>query len=308
MDGVGTSQEEGSYFTPLLISMAGITATAVALVLYHFLLVRCCLRRGPVGRRGGLLSSGRSLRRRRPPPAAPGLADHVLEAIPILCYSTAQKEEAACGQPFRVDQSECVVCLGELEDGDKVRLLPSCRHAFHVLCIDEWFSAHTNCPVCRSPVTVGNSAMQDRDDDEGIRAADHGVMGNTTTSRIGDREGGGGARNPASFSSNGFLLRHCVSMALPVQDKKLCDDGKELKRSLSMDQSHFVINILKEPQTDEIPSSSSSSSKAVLLGTRSLRTGSVTMNKFDRVSSMITRSFSQLRIGRSGTRADVNLP
>ncbi|CAM0910413.1 unnamed protein product [Alopecurus aequalis] len=45
---------------------------------------------------------------------------------------------------------ECVVCLQELEDGDVVRVLPACRHFFHVSCIDAWLCAHSSCPVCRA--------------------------------------------------------------------------------------------------------------------------------------------------------------
>ncbi|KAK1610307.1 hypothetical protein QYE76_033980 [Lolium multiflorum] len=45
---------------------------------------------------------------------------------------------------------ECVVCLQELEDGDVVRVLPACRHFFHVNCIDGWLCAHSSCPVCRA--------------------------------------------------------------------------------------------------------------------------------------------------------------
>ncbi|XP_062227632.1 E3 ubiquitin-protein ligase EL5-like [Phragmites australis] len=45
---------------------------------------------------------------------------------------------------------ECVVCLQEMEDGDVVRVLPSCRHFFHGRCIDAWLCAHSSCPVCRA--------------------------------------------------------------------------------------------------------------------------------------------------------------
>ncbi|KAF3441769.1 hypothetical protein FNV43_RR15684 [Rhamnella rubrinervis] len=295
MDGVGSqegaSSSIGSYFTPLLISIGGILATSLALILYHFLLVRYCLRRRPLR-----LSNSHSLRRRSIPQIPPGLDDQILAAIPILCYST----QKVSGQPFRVDQSECVICLGELEDGDKVRSLPNCRHAFHISCIDEWFCAHTNCPVCRSPMVAvpfssaaPNLAMQDHDE---VR---EGVRNPTTSSLFGDHEQGGVLPNPVPSNSNGFL-RHCVSMVLPVEGRPLCV-VTELKRSLSMDHSHVAINIQREPH--QKPSSSSSSSASSKAEPRSMPA-----KKFDRMSSMITRSFSQLRIGRSSSRADTSLP
>ncbi|XP_020188345.1 uncharacterized protein [Aegilops tauschii subsp. strangulata] len=48
--------------------------------------------------------------------------------------------------------ADCSVCLGEFNDGELVRLLPKCGHAFHVPCIDTWLRAHVNCPLCRSDV------------------------------------------------------------------------------------------------------------------------------------------------------------
>lgn len=45
----------------------------------------------------------------------------------------------------------CVVCMGELETGSRVRCLP-CEHIFHCSCIDGWLDGHCDCPVCRKPV------------------------------------------------------------------------------------------------------------------------------------------------------------
>ncbi|GJM85323.1 hypothetical protein PR202_ga01762 [Eleusine coracana subsp. coracana] len=48
--------------------------------------------------------------------------------------------------------SDCAVCLGEFDDGELLRLLPRCAHAFHAHCIDTWLRAHVSCPICRSHV------------------------------------------------------------------------------------------------------------------------------------------------------------
>ncbi|CAN6300982.1 unnamed protein product [Urochloa humidicola] len=45
---------------------------------------------------------------------------------------------------------ECAVCLAEMKDGERGRLLPGCGHRFHVECIDRWFRANSTCPVCRA--------------------------------------------------------------------------------------------------------------------------------------------------------------
>lgn len=44
------------------------------------------------------------------------------------------------------------MCLSAVEEGEKVRLLPNCRHVFHVPCIDMWLLSHCTCPVCRAGV------------------------------------------------------------------------------------------------------------------------------------------------------------
>ncbi|KAK1298698.1 putative E3 ubiquitin-protein ligase RHA2B [Acorus calamus] len=51
----------------------------------------------------------------------------------------------------------CVFCFEGLREGQRVRRL-GCRHVFHKDCIDGWFVVRSNltCPVCRSPLLVGD--------------------------------------------------------------------------------------------------------------------------------------------------------
>ncbi|KAH7447240.1 hypothetical protein KP509_01G098400 [Ceratopteris richardii] len=49
---------------------------------------------------------------------------------------------------------DCAVCLSHFEKKDRVRILPGCRHFFHVACIDKWFQSHANCPLCRQHITL----------------------------------------------------------------------------------------------------------------------------------------------------------
>ncbi|KAK2661238.1 hypothetical protein Ddye_007771 [Dipteronia dyeriana] len=44
---------------------------------------------------------------------------------------------------------ECAVCISRFEETEILRLLPKCRHAFHINCIDKWFESHSSCPLCR---------------------------------------------------------------------------------------------------------------------------------------------------------------
>ena len=45
-----------------------------------------------------------------------------------------------------IDGSTCGVCLQGFQLRQTVRTLP-CRHAFHILCIDNWLMNHSQCPV-----------------------------------------------------------------------------------------------------------------------------------------------------------------
>lgn len=56
------------------------------------------------------------------------------------------------GLVIGTSRDDCAVCLSEYQNGEQVRLLPLCRHSFHLHCIDTWLSTHESCPVCRHSV------------------------------------------------------------------------------------------------------------------------------------------------------------
>ncbi|KAI3974670.1 hypothetical protein MKX01_021514 [Papaver californicum] len=58
---------------------------------------------------------------------------------------------------------DCAICISKFEKQDELRLLPSCCHVFHSVCIDKWILlSNHNCPICRSVVK-----FVDCEDDEG---------------------------------------------------------------------------------------------------------------------------------------------
>ncbi|KAJ0251189.1 RING-H2 finger protein ATL17 [Hirschfeldia incana] len=74
---------------------------------------------------------------------ARGLDPSVIKSLPTFTFSAATASDAA---------TECAVCLSEFEESEPGRVLPGCKHAFHVECIDMWFHSHSSCPLCRSLV------------------------------------------------------------------------------------------------------------------------------------------------------------
>ncbi|KAH9292280.1 hypothetical protein KI387_042534, partial [Taxus chinensis] len=55
---------------------------------------------------------------------------------------------------------DCAVCLSEFTENEKGRILPKCKHSFHIECIDMWFHSHSTCPLCRSSAQAQESEVQ----------------------------------------------------------------------------------------------------------------------------------------------------
>ncbi|KAJ8622828.1 hypothetical protein MRB53_031357 [Persea americana] len=134
---MGHTESPPDLFTPLLISMLGIIATALALTIYHLMVLKFCTPRDHATAQHFQVRD-----------VTVGVDQEVLNCIPIQAYTHRQR--ALHG----MDQCECTVCLGELEEGDLVRILPHCHHVFHLQCIDEWLISHSNCPLCRSLIVA----------------------------------------------------------------------------------------------------------------------------------------------------------
>ncbi|XP_010530985.1 PREDICTED: probable E3 ubiquitin-protein ligase ATL44 [Tarenaya hassleriana] len=74
-----------------------------------------------------------------PPPPKKGLKKKALESIPRFTFSSAEPQPA----------TDCAICLTDFADGEEIRVLPLCGHAFHVSCIDRWLASRSSCPSCR---------------------------------------------------------------------------------------------------------------------------------------------------------------
>ncbi|CAJ1973983.1 unnamed protein product [Sphenostylis stenocarpa] len=69
-----------------------------------------------------------------------GIDRTVVESLPVFRFGALR------GQKEGLD---CAVCLTKFEAAEVLRLLPKCKHAFHVECVDTWLDAHSTCPLCR---------------------------------------------------------------------------------------------------------------------------------------------------------------
>nr|GMD00748.1 RING-H2 finger protein ATL80-like [Ipomoea batatas]GMD17498.1 RING-H2 finger protein ATL80-like [Ipomoea batatas] len=110
---------------------------AVICVVGLVMVARCAwLRRSRAGANGG--ASGQSSSNK-------GLKKKVLRSLPKFTYGGAAEKEIP---------ADCAICLTEYEQGDEIRVLPQCRHGFHVQCIDTWLGSHSSCPSCRQILVV----------------------------------------------------------------------------------------------------------------------------------------------------------
>ncbi|KAF7092145.1 hypothetical protein CFC21_094653 [Triticum aestivum] len=153
----------------LVLTVLGILTTSALLLTYYVFVIRCCLTWHATASDSSTPNSGAprslviSLTRRRPrrsntpsehelpvvhgpAPDEPraGLGEPAIRALPAFRYSKAAKDDA----------SECAVCLGEFQEGERVRLLPGCLHVFHAECIDTWLHGCASCPLCRAAITA----------------------------------------------------------------------------------------------------------------------------------------------------------
>ncbi|XP_059637120.1 E3 ubiquitin-protein ligase ATL42-like [Cornus florida] len=78
-----------------------------------------------------------------------GLDKGVIESLPFFRFSSLKGSREGL---------ECVVCLSKFEDTEILRLLPKCKHAFHINCVDQWLEKHSSCPLCRVKVSADDLA------------------------------------------------------------------------------------------------------------------------------------------------------
>lgn len=161
--GPSPDDSSGPVFSPLVIAIIGVLAIAFLLVSYYTFISRYCGTfrsfrgrvfssssgggggaRGSGGGGGGGQGQSRSQESWNISPST-GLDETLISKIALCKYRR--------GDASSVHATDCPVCLGEFRDGESLRLLPKCSHAFHQQCIDKWLKSHSNCPLCRSNIT-----------------------------------------------------------------------------------------------------------------------------------------------------------
>lgn len=138
----------GPNFSPLVIAIISILASAFLLISYYTIISKYC-GNGDSARRDDHDLSEESEDNQSNSLHEPwhivttGLDEALIKSITVCKY---KKGEGL------VEGTDCSVCLSEFEEDESIRLLPKCSHAFHLPCIDTWLKSHSNCPLCRANI------------------------------------------------------------------------------------------------------------------------------------------------------------
>ncbi|XP_071722585.1 LOW QUALITY PROTEIN: RING-H2 finger protein ATL43-like [Rutidosis leptorrhynchoides] len=135
-----------------------------------------------------------------------GIDRSVIETLPLFRFSSLRGEK---------DGLECAVCLNRFEPTEVLRLLPKCKHAFHVECVDTWLDAHSTCPLCRYRVDPEDVLLIDErkilhlNQPDSVKAPPNDVvldlgMTSAETKRVVGRHSSAGERRTGFFSASSF--------------------------------------------------------------------------------------------------------
>ncbi|KAF5761487.1 putative transcription factor C2H2 family [Helianthus annuus] len=70
-----------------------------------------------------------------------GLDQSVINSYPKFEYSKGVKKGF---------DTLCAICLCEYREVEMLRMMPDCKHCFHLTCVDAWLKLNASCPVCRN--------------------------------------------------------------------------------------------------------------------------------------------------------------
>ncbi|GMI94831.1 Arabidopsis Toxicos en Levadura 42 [Hibiscus trionum] len=140
-----SSGDAVSNFRPSLAVVIGILCVMFALTFFLLIYARLCNRVSSTvhgDHRPGMLRRTRS--------RFSGIDKKVIESLPFFRFSSLRGSKQGL---------ECAVCLSKFEDIEILRLLPKCKHGFHIDCIDKWLEKHSSCPLCRQKVNAQDLTM-----------------------------------------------------------------------------------------------------------------------------------------------------
>lgn len=140
-----SSQDVVSSFQPSLAVVIGVLSVMFSLTFLLLLYAKFCHRTSSyvhnLSIQDGLVRSVS---------CSSGIDKTVVESLPFFRFSLLRGSKQGL---------ECSVCLSKFEDIEILRLLPMCKHAFHIDCIDQWLEKHSTCPLCRHKISCQDLSL-----------------------------------------------------------------------------------------------------------------------------------------------------
>ncbi|XP_023761139.1 RING-H2 finger protein ATL43 [Lactuca sativa] len=124
-----------STLKPSMTIIVGVVTTIFSITFLILLYAKHCRRSNNDYPPRGDVTAGRSTDR-----GNSGIDRTIIESLPVFRFGSLSGQK---------DGLECAVCLSRFDPSEVLRLLPKCKHAFHVECVDTWLDAHSTCPLCR---------------------------------------------------------------------------------------------------------------------------------------------------------------
>lgn len=137
------SQDAVSNFQPSLVVVIGILGLMFSLTFILLIFAKVCHRRQLLPISDDPNNQLATLMRSRS--RFSGIDKTAIESLPFFKFSSLKGSKQGL---------ECSICLSKFEDIEILRLLPKCKHAFHIDCIDHWLEKHSSCPICRHKVNI----------------------------------------------------------------------------------------------------------------------------------------------------------
>lgn len=141
-----SDDDSGTPFSPLIIAIIGVLASAFLLVSYYTIVTRYCRRRSYSSSTDVVNEENRDESAQdQLQVGSAGLDEALIKTITVYKYKKGDG---------LIEGTECAVCLSEFQENEHLRLLPKCSHPFHISCIDTWLKSQSSCPLCRATVVV----------------------------------------------------------------------------------------------------------------------------------------------------------
>ncbi|KAL8227768.1 hypothetical protein R6Q57_015352 [Mikania cordata] len=147
-----TDSHNHSNVDPLLVGVLGVITGAIFVAFIHCLTVTCLSNSNPT-----TTEPVRPPNMHRSPTTRAARDSNPRLSLPVSTSGSSSSGSSSLlavhkySKEFK--EGTCVVCLGEFEENDEVRIMPGCAHVFHVSCIDMWLFSHDSCPLCRANAT-----------------------------------------------------------------------------------------------------------------------------------------------------------